>query len=256
MQIVPIPCLRDNYAYLVVCEETRRAVIIDPSEAAPIATAIADHHVTPIAIWNTHHHWDHIGGNKWLIEQYPTLQVVGHISDKGRIPGQTVRIEDGDLVTLSDGITARVIHNPGHTEGAVSYYFEDAQCVFTGDTLFAAGCGRMFEGNPAQMHASLETLASLPSETRVYCGHEYAESNLRFSLTVEPENERSQDRFDQLKHETQPSLSSTIGQERDTNPFLRTNVSSVISAASGFAKAPLSEPKDVFAALRRWKDQF
>ncbi len=258
MQVVPISCLRDNYAYLIICETTRKAIVVDPSQAGPIVDAVLANQVTLTAIWNTHHHWDHIGGNNQLLSQYRQLEVVGHQSDKGRIPGQTTFVNEGDGVRVGDSIVAQVIHNPGHTAGAISFYVADSNSVFSGDTLFTGGCGRLFEGTPQQMRISLEKLGTLPPATKVYCGHEYAENNLRFAATVEPNNPQISDCLSQAisrrKHgQHQPS---TIGQEKDTNPFLRTTVDEVVNSASTFAKQKLASPNAVFAALRQWKDQF
>ena len=259
MQVVPIPCLRDNYAYLVTCEATQKAIVVDPSQAEPILAAIRAAGVTLVAIWNTHHHWDHTGGNKALVREYPHLEVVGHASDKGRIPGQTVFVNDGDEILVGETVSARVVHNPGHTSGAISFYIGDSNSVFTGDTLFAAGCGRLFEGTPQQMRTSLERLGALPPETSVYCGHEYTENNLRFASTVEPSNPDVIHCLANAVHyreQGQTPPPSTIAQERQTNPFLRTTVTEVASNATHFAKQQLETPTDVFAALRRWKDEY
>ena len=162
MRIVPVPCLQDNYAYLVICEATRHAAVVDPSQAEPVLAAVRANDVELVAIWNTHHHWDHTGGNKDLLEVYPELETIAHESDKGRIPGQTTFAREGDPVSVGQEVRASVIFNPGHTTGAISYYLAGESAVFTGDTLFAGGCGRIFEGDPPMMHASLSKLAALP----------------------------------------------------------------------------------------------
>lgn len=262
MRIVPIPCLEDNYAYLVVCDATRTAAVVDPSEAAPVREAVQREGVTLAAIWNTHHHWDHVGGNEELVRAHPALEVVGHASDQGRIPGQNRAVEDGDEITLGEELCARIIHNPGHTSGAISYYLAGPGAVFTGDTLFLAGCGRLFEGTPAQMHASLERLAALPDQTRIYCGHEYTAANLRFAAAVEPGNEAVQRRAREVARAREagaPSVPGTMAEERATNPFLRVHVPDVVSAARAAlpdAPAELATPVDVFAAVRAWKNRF
>ena len=179
MRVVPVPCLKDNYAYLVI--DGDRAAVVDPGEAAPVLAAIARERVELAAIWLTHHHHDHVGGVGGL----PQVEVVAHELDRTRAPRVTRAVSDGDEVTLGV-LHARIIHNPGHTTGAISYVV--AGCVFTGDTLFGAGCGRLFEGTPAMMHASLAKLAALPAETRVYFGHEYTAANLRFAAAAEPSN--------------------------------------------------------------------
>jgi hydroxyacylglutathione hydrolase len=259
MRIVPIPCLKDNYAYLVVCEATSAAAVVDPSEAAPVIAAVQREGVTLTAIWNTHHHWDHTGGNKDLLGAYPELEVIGHASDKGRIPGQTTFVQDGDEITLGKEVQARIIYNPGHTSGAISFHLAEPGAVLTGDTLFLAGCGRLFEGTPAQMHASLARLAALPGETRVYCGHEYTASNLRFAAAVEPDSEAVRARASEVgraRAAGAPTVPGTVAQERATNPFLRAHLPEVASAARAAEPVENDTPVAVFAALRRWKDRF
>lgn len=259
MRIVPVPCLKDNYAYLVICEATNTAAVVDPSEAQPVIEAMQREGVTPKAIWNTHHHLDHTGGNEDLLAAYPGLEVIAHVSDRGRIHGQTTFIEDGGEVALGKELRARIIYNPGHTSGAISYHLPEPAAVFTGDTLFLAGCGRLFEGTPAQMHASLSRLAALPDQTRVYCGHEYTASNLRFAAAVEPDNEAIQARaraVEQTRAAGAPSIPGTMAEERATNPFLRAQVPEVARAARAAGPVDSDAPVDVFAALRRWKDRF
>ncbi|RMH41252.1 MAG: hydroxyacylglutathione hydrolase [Deltaproteobacteria bacterium] len=253
MRIVPIPCLSDNYAYLVVCEATGRAAVVDPSEAEPVAAAIAAEGVDLAAIWNTHHHWDHTGGNDALAAAYPQLEIVGHTTDAARIPGITRRVDEGDTVAVGDEVRARILFNPGHTRGAISYFIETLPAVFTGDTLFLAGCGRLFEGTPEMMYTSLSKLAALPDDTRVYCGHEYTASNLAFAAAVEPDNADVARRRAAL---AVPSIPGTIAEERATNPFLRARVPAVAAAAARRAPIDRTDPVAVFAALRQWKDEF
>src|SRR4051812_16655965 len=183
VRVVPVPCLKDNYAYLVIDGE--HAAVVDPGEAEPVEEALAREGVTLAAIWATHHHLDHVGGVAALVAAHPDVTVVAHEHDAKRIPQATQLVKDEAQVELG-GLRARIIHNPGHTLGAISYVIEG--CVFTGDTLFCAGCGRVFEGDAAMMHASLSRLAALPDTTRVYCGHEYTAANLRFAAAVEPDN--------------------------------------------------------------------
>jgi hydroxyacylglutathione hydrolase len=222
MRIQPIPCLSDNYAYLVECEATGETAIVDPSEEGPVV-AVAK---KLSAIWSTHHHFDHVGGNEAVIAKYGIKDVYGHKSDKGRIPGQTKFVDTGDSFTLGK-LRVRTIHIPGHTLGAVAYVVEEdgqAPAVFTGDTMFLAGCGRLFEGTPAQMHASLSALMALPPETRVYCGHEYTESNLRFAAHCEPTNghiTRAQEKAASLRAKNEPTVPGTLAEEAKTNPFVR-----------------------------------
>lgn len=263
MRVVPVPCLRDNYAYLICCETTNQAAVVDPSEAKPVLQAVAREGVTLSAIWNTHHHWDHVGGNKELLAAHPDLEVVGHESDKGRIHGQTVFANHDDTVTFGNAVTARLIFNPGHTTGAISYYLASHRAVFTGDTLFLGGCGRVFEGTMPMMHESLMRLAALPGDTRVYCGHEYTAANLRFAREVEPDSQALRDRIQAVsavRDGGQPTVPGTMAEERDTNPFLRAalpEVARMVSPANRATNpAENDSPAAVFGALRRWKDSF
>src|SRR5690606_26915311 len=256
MRVVPVPCLADNYAYLVISEQTSRAAIVDPSEATPVLAALAREGVTAGAIWNTHHHPDHVGGNRDLLARQPDLEVVGHASDRDRIPGLTRLVDDGDKVRLDD-LEATVIHNPGHTRGAVSYHLGAGPALFTGDTLFGAGCGRLFEGTPADLQASLDRLAGLPGDTQVYCGHEYTAANLAFAATVEPDNPAIRERQKAVRVRRdagRPSVPFTMLAELTTNPFLRTHLPEVQAAAR--AHDPTSTSVTAFAVLRRWKDGF
>lgn len=258
MRVAVIPCLRDNYAYLIICEDTGQAAVVDPGEAAPVLEAVAAEGVTLAAIWNTHHHWDHTGGNAELAAAIDGLAICGHASDDGRIPGQTQRVDAGHVVSLGSSVEAAIIHNPGHTSGAISYHIKDPGLVFTGDTLFAGGCGRVFEGTAEQMSASLDKLASLPPETRVYCGHEYTAKNLAFAAEVEPDNAALAERraeVDGQRSRGEPTVPYSIAIDRATNPFLRCREPAVIAAARARG-ATGDDPAAVFAAIRAWKDQF
>jgi hydroxyacylglutathione hydrolase len=247
MRVVPVPCLKDNFAYLVIDGDGRCAVV-DPGEAAPIEAALVRERAQLAAIWATHHHFDHVGGVSALVANRTGIEVVVGAKDAARTPHVTRALEDGDEVTLG-ALRARCIHNPGHTLGAISYVVSG--CVFTGDTLFGGGCGRVFEGDAAMMHASLMRLAALPPDTRVYFGHEYTASNLRFAAAVEPDNARLADRARSLPI---PSTPSTITDERATNPFLRSAEPSVVAAAR--SRGAAGDPVSVFAAVRAWKDNF
>jgi hydroxyacylglutathione hydrolase len=255
MRIVPVPCLKDNYAYLVIAQ-SGEAAIVDASEAPPIQAALAREGVRPRAIWSTHHHWDHVGANE-LLASTLGLPVVGHASDSGRLPAMTQGVDSGDVVSV-DEVQARCIHIPGHTLGAVAYYIEsgDERAVFTGDTLFSAGCGRLFEGTPAQMHASLTRLLELPGDTRVYCGHEYTESNLRFAAHVEPDNAdvaTARERAARLRKDGAPTMGTTLEDERRYNPFLRPH-SPTVRATLGIP--PGADDVTAFAAIRTAKDGY
>ncbi len=226
--VVTIPCLSDNYAYLLTCTVTGKTAVIDPSEAEPVLSSAASHKLPIDAIWATHHHPDHVGGVIGVRSANPDVPVLGHVSDRGRIPEQTGFLEDGEAFTFGE-LSVRVLHIPGHTTGAVAYFVESKDgapaALFTGDTLFLAGCGRLFEGTPAMMHASLQKLAALPQATRVYCGHEYTASNLRFAAHVEPENDdvkRRAAEVDAARAAGKVTVPGTLGEELLTNPFLRT----------------------------------
>jgi len=247
MHVVAVPCLKDNYAYLVI--DAGRAAVVDPGEAAPIEAALAREGVALGAIWATHHHHDHVGGVKDLVAAHPGIDVVAHVTDAPKVPHVTHAVNDGDEVTFG-ALRAKIIHNPAHTLGAITFLVEG--CAFTGDTLFAAGCGRLFEGDAAMMHASLSKLAALPPATKVYFGHEYTASNLKFAAAVEPDNADVARRATNL---TTPSTPSTIGEERATNPFLRSAERAVIQSARAH-DATGDDPVSVFAAIREWKNKF
>jgi hydroxyacylglutathione hydrolase len=255
MRVVPVACLNDNYAYLVIASGGDAAVV-DASEAQPVRDAVKREGVRLVSIWTTHHHHDHVGGNEELARELP-LEVAGHVSDRGRIPAQTKDVDTGDTVRVGE-IEARCIHIPGHTLGAVAYFVDapGARVVFTGDTLFCAGCGRLFEGTPAQMHSSLAKLARQPGDTRVMCGHEYTESNLRFAAHVEPGNVdvvRARERAAALRSRGEPAIGTTLDDERRCNPFLRAD-SPAIRASLGVPKG--ADDVTAFAAIRTAKDTF
>jgi hydroxyacylglutathione hydrolase len=211
MRVVTINLLRDNFGYLVI--DNTLAAVVDPGEAEPVKAALARENVQLAAIWLTHHHHDHVGGVAGLAG--PGIEIVAHRSDVSRIAGVTRAVDEGDVVELG-GLRATILHNPGHTTGAISYVVDG--CVFTGDTLFGAGCGRLFEGTPEMMYTSLQKLAALPPETKVYFGHEYTAANLRYAAVAEPGNAAIAARAAAMPS---PSTPSTIAQERATNPFIR-----------------------------------
>jgi hydroxyacylglutathione hydrolase len=251
MRVIPVPCLSDNYAYLVTAEGSDDAFVVDPSEAPPVIAALTKHGLRLVAILNTHHHHDHVGGNEDLLAKYGELPVYAYASDKGRVPAQTVSVEEGNPFTAA-GLEVRALHVPGHTLGAVAYVVEDA--VFTGDTLFVAGCGRLFEGTPAQMYDSLSgKLAHLPKATRVYCGHEYTVSNLRFAVHAEPDNRAAAEKLtaaQATRERGEPTVPSTIGEELATNPFMRCDEPALA------ARFPGGSAAEVLGAVRKAKDGF
>lgn len=256
MDVHPIPCLSDNYAYLLVCPKTRASAVVDPSEGEPVQAELEKRGLALTAILNTHHHWDHVGGNEMLRVRHPGVRIFGHASDRGRIPGQTEFLEAGDAVRFGE-VAGTFLHNPGHTSGAITYIFGDQ--AFTGDTLFAAGCGRVFEGTMEQMHHSLNgVLGELPDSTRLYFGHEYTERNLEFALSVEPGNSAIPQRLDtvrQHRRQGQFTTPTTMAAERQTNPFLRCQSRELQQAAQRDSSEPPTHA-EVFGVLRGLKDRF
>ena len=231
LRVERIPTLRDNYTYLLVCEETGDAAVVDAPEAGPVEKRVEKVGARVTQILSTHHHPDHSAANPELAARY-TAPVHGHASDAKRIPGFTTGLEEGDEIAVGKE-RARILFIPAHTRGHIAYVFDGA--VFCGDTMFAAGCGRLFEGTPALMYTALvEKLGRLPGETRVYCGHEYTASNLRFAAHVEPDNDavkRALARVQEIRaraagdwHDATPeemTVPTTIADEHATNPFLR-----------------------------------
>ncbi|KPV40395.1 hypothetical protein AN478_06215 [Thiohalorhabdus denitrificans] len=256
--VVLIPALRDNYVALLHSPNGRNVAIIDPAEAEPVIRYLREHDLQPVAIFNTHHHPDHVGGNRELQKAYD-LPVYGAAEDRDRIPGLTHPMYDGDRVTPAGLDRAGVLWDiPGHTRTHTTFVFPDDELVFAGDTLFVAGCGRLFEGTPEQMEASLSRLAGLPDTTRVYCGHEYTLKNLEFARAVEPDNPDVEEKLrwaEEQRQRGQPTLPSTIGAEKRTNPFLRVRERVVQEAAQARGAAG-DDPVSVFAAIREWKDRF
>ena len=233
LRIERIPTFSDNYTYLAICDETKKAAIIDAPEEDPVVRRVEATGAEVELILSTHHHFDHSMANPQLAERYG-VPVVGHVSDAERLPGMTRGVDEGDQVQFGNQ-TASVLFIPSHTSGHVAYYFEDAKAVFTGDMLFAAGCGRLFEGSPEMMYDALcVKLAALPNDTLVYCGHEYTEGNLKFALTIEPENGEIKERYAKVHdirakaaadwHDATPAemtIPSSIAEEKATNPFMR-----------------------------------
>jgi hydroxyacylglutathione hydrolase len=249
-----IPAFQDNYIYLLRTRDSDDVGVVDAGDAAPALAELERQDLTLTHIFNTHHHLDHMGGNDALKTRFPQAKLVGPKSEVERIPSMDVTVADGDMVGFGT-LTFKVIEVPGHTRGHIALWTVDGQAVFCGDTLFAMGCGRMFEGNAAQMWASLSKLKGLPPDTRVYCGHEYTQNNARFAVTVDPENAALARRFDevkQLRAAGKPTIPSTIGLENETNPFLRADAPG-IARAVGLAGA---DPVTVFAEIRQRKDNF
>ncbi|PWC57121.1 hydroxyacylglutathione hydrolase [Azospirillum sp. TSH7] len=253
MEVILVPAFADNYIYVLRDAASGKVGVVDPGDAAPVQAELERRGWSLTHIFLTHHHDDHIGGAEALKARY-RASVVGARADAHRIPGLDVMLGDGDRTVFGEQ-TARVFAVPGHTSGHIAFWFEAAETLFSGDTLFSLGCGRLFEGSPAQMWDSLQSLRSLTDSTRVYCGHEYTQSNGRFAVTVDPDNVALQQRMEEvaaLRERNQPTIPTTIGMERRTNPFLRADDPGVQSAI-GMSGAPSVE---VFAELRRRKDHF
>jgi len=253
LDIVQIPVLEDNYVYLAHDRPTGATAVIDPALAEPVLAEAERRGWRISHILNTHNHGDHVGGNR-AIQAATGCRIVGFGPDAERIPGITDRVQDGDRVRLGQA-EAEVLFVPGHTRGHIAYWFAADKALFCGDTLFALGCGRLFEGTPQQMWPSLARLRALPDEARVYCAHEYTASNLRFALTVERDNaallERGR-RVTELRAQSRPTVPSVLGEEKATNPFLRADRPSVAAAVG----LPAGDPVAVFAEVRRRKDVF
>ena len=256
MKITRIPVLSDNYIF-VLSDTKGNAAVIDPALAEPVIDYLTEIDARLVAIFNTHHHGDHVGGNRELIRHFPEAVVYGGAEDRGRIPHQQVYLQEGDTVRFAES-EARVYFVPGHTRAHIAYYFPpstpgDTGELFCGDTVFAGGCGRLFEGTPAQMVDSIAKLRELPDNTRVWCAHEYTLSNLKFALTVDAENRELQQRYDevrQARRENKATIPSVLGIEKRTNPFLRWDNAEIQQIAG------TKEPARVFGKIRGMKDLF
>lgn len=251
-EVIRIPAFKDNYIWLL--RKGVSAVVVDPGDALPVLDVLAREEVSLSAILVTHHHQDHQGGIAELLEHCQT-DVFGPAAES--ITAVTHPLSGGEIIAPGGlGVELQVLATPGHTRGHLVYV--GGGCLFCGDTLFAGGCGRVFEGTAMQMWRSLHGLCALPDETRVYCAHEYTESNLRFALAVEPGNRRLRDRVDEVavgRAKGLPTVPSTMAVEKATNPFLRCAVPEVVAAAREHG-AESADPADVFAALRNWKNTF
>ena len=255
LQVTAIPAFADNYLWLI--HDQQHAAVVDPGDAVPVEAALASLNLKLDAILLTHHHGDHAGGVPALLA-HRQIPVYGPAREK--ITGISHPLAEGDLVELpSLGLRLSVLDVPGHTAGHIAYVAADWHWLFCGDTLFAGGCGRVFEGTPAQMAASLAKLAALPDDTKVYCAHEYTVSNMRFAVAAEPGNPAVAARLthEQLRRDRgEATVPSTIGVEKQTNPFLRPTEATVLNTLHAEGRLAGNDPVDAFAALREWKNGY
>ena len=222
MKINIIPCLSDNYAYIINDEKTNTVGVVDPSESLPIINFLKKENLKPNYILNTHHHYDHIGGNIELKKMY-NVKIVGFINDRHRIPGIDIMLKDNEKWVFGNS-RVNVMHIPGHTLGHICFYFEKEKIIFTGDTLFSLGCGRIFEGTHKQMLKSLEKIKNLPKKTKIYCGHEYTYKNAEFCMKYDKDNISLQKKFEKVKKlrsQNLPTIPTNIEEELKSNIFLR-----------------------------------
>ncbi|WVZ01094.1 hypothetical protein V8G54_027163 [Vigna mungo] len=269
LQIELVPCLKDNYAYLLYDVDTGTVGVVDPSEAVPVIDVLSRKNRNLTYILNTHHHHDHTGGNVELKAKYgaklllstddntshAAIQVIGSGTDKERIPGIDIYLNDGDRWMFA-GHEVRVIDTPGHTRGHISFYFPGSGAIFTGDTLFSLSCGKLFEGSPQEMMSSLKKIMSLPDDTNIYCGHEYTLMNTKFALSIEPENKELQSyaaHVAYLRSKGLPTIPTTLKMEKACNPFLRTSSAAIRQSLN---IATTANDAEALAVIRQTKDNF
>ncbi len=250
-EILIIKCLNDNYAYIYL-NDKKEAFVVDPSEANPVIDTLEKNDLQLKYILNTHHHFDHIGGNYELKEKY-NCKIVGSKKDRERIPGIDIEISDGDYWSFKEH-TAQIIEIPGHTSGHIAFFFKSLNAVFTGDTLFSLGCGRLFEGTPTMMWNSLKKLRALPDQTKIYCGHEYTLSNGKFINSIYPSEDMRLkiESLVELNEKNLPSIPSTIADEKKMNIFLKADDINLIKNLGLQGKSP----EEVFGYIRELKDNF
>ena len=254
LEIIQIPVLIDNYIYLLRDPVSGKTAVVDPAEAEPVTQALAERGWQLNFIYNTHHHADHVGGNRQL-KKLTGCQIIGAQADQLRIPDIDIQVKHGDQIKLGTEYL-EIIATPGHTSGHIVYYCPQSQALFCGDTLFSMGCGRLFEGSAQQMWESLQQLKALPATTKIYCAHEYTQANGRFALTLEADNTDLQARIkevDMLRRQKHSTIPTTIALELKTNPFFRENNPSIRRTIAIDADAPAIK---AFARIRQMKDSF
>jgi len=253
LEIHQIPVLNDNYLYLFKDPESNAVGIVDPAEADPVLEKLDELGWSLTHIINTHHHWDHTGANLELKEK-TGCTIVGSLSDAERIPGIDITVKEGDIFEFGMQ-KAKILEVSGHTLGHIAYWFEQSDILFCGDTLFALGCGRLFEGTPAQMWESLQKIRKLPDNTKICCAHEYTAANAEFAITIEPKNQKLLDRVEDIKAKRAqniPTVPSTLLEEKETNPFLRPDSVDIMEELA----MPGADVVSVFTEIRHRKDTF
>ena len=256
MKVITVPCLHDNYAYIIRNSKSAEAAVVDPSEAWPVMRELDKHGLRLTTVFCTHHHSDHIGGIDDLLDVYDNLRIIGFGKDQQRIPHINSPLEDGGAFSLWDK-NGRMYHTPGHTTNSVVYHLND--CLFTGDTMFGAGCGRLFEGTPKHMVASLQRISSCSPQTHLYFGHEYTALNLRFAALLEPGNQAIQARqrkTEQCRDSNQPTSPSLLEEELLTNPFLRVTEPELIAYLKEHHALQADDPESVFTLVRELRNTF
>ncbi len=239
MRVEVIPCLQDNYSYLIIDKSNNSACVVDPSEAKPIMNFVEKENINLKYILNTHHHFDHVGGNKNLKKKYNSV-VIGYKDDANRIPEIDILLEDNQI-WKADNFEAKIMHIPGHTTGHICYHFFKEKLIFTGDTLFSLGCGKLFEGTYQDMFSSLKKIKKLSQDTKIYCGHEYTLQNSKFCIEYDPENTKLKNKITEIKKKLKnnlPTIPSTLKDENECNIFLRAK------DVESFSK--LRDLKDIF----------
>ncbi|RPG97619.1 MAG: hydroxyacylglutathione hydrolase [Candidatus Pelagibacter sp. TMED239] len=239
MRVEVIPCLQDNYSYLIIDKSNNSACVVDPSEAKPIINFVEKENINLKYILNTHHHFDHVGGNKNLKKKYNSV-VIGYKDDANRIPEIDILLEDNQI-WKADNFEAKIMHIPGHTTGHICYHFFKEKLIFTGDTLFSLGCGKLFEGTYQDMFSSLKKIKKLSQDTKIYCGHEYTLQNSKFCIEYDPENTKLKSKITEIKKKLEnnlPTIPSTLKDENECNIFLRAK------DVESFSK--LRDLKDIF----------
>ena len=253
MQITPIPCLTDNYAYIINDSNSKTVGVVDPSDAKPIISFLNKKNLKLNFILNTHHHFDHIGGNLELKKLY-NAKVVGFLGDKHRIPGIDITLKDNEEWTFGNSMV-KILHIPGHTSGHICFFFKKEEAAFTGDTLFSLGCGRIFEGDHKQMLASLNKIKKLPKNTNIYCGHEYTHKNAEFCMTYDQNNTELKKKFEiikKLRLKSLPTIPTSLADELNSNIFLRCDQNDIKIKIN----MQNQEDFEVFKKIRDLKDTF